>query len=128
MAEGFDLESFRASQAEVTHKPFPVKLGTEKVTTDDDGNDCDPYERDVIIHVPHQDDWTLEAQMKLGEGDLLTFITMLVGEDKLDLFFAHGWTTREFKALTDKMAESSGFQTGPTSQPPPGRGSTRPSS
>lgn len=117
---GFDLEQFRASQAEIQKAPFPVRLGSEKVSVDDDGNECEPYERDEIIEIPHPDYWSLEAQVKLGQGDMFGWIADLVGPANLERFWAAGFNMGEFRALQDAIGKWSGFTQGPSSPGPPG--------
>jgi hypothetical protein len=119
--ESFDLESFRASQAEIKKRPFPVRLGSEKVEPDDGG---EPYEQDVIIYVKPSGEWTLEAQAALaGSGDLMGFIRDLVGEDNFALMWSYGWNTDEFNALVDAVRAYSGFPQQGNSSVLPGRGS-----
>lgn len=122
---GFDLEQYRASQAEIQKASFPVRLGSEKVTVDGDGNECEPYEKDDIIDIPHPDYWSFEAQVKMAQGDLYGWIADLVGQTNLERFWAAGFTMGEFRALQDAIGRWSGFSQGPGSPLPPPSGSTR---
>jgi hypothetical protein len=117
---GFDLEQYRASRSEVKETPFPVRLGSEKYE-DDNG---ETHERDVIVNIPHWKEWSLESQLAASEGDQMAAIKLLVG-DNFDLFMSYGWNLAEFEQLNNELAAWAGFDRGPNSPGPPGRGSTR---
>jgi hypothetical protein len=113
---GFDLASYRAAQAEVTHQTFPVRLGTN-----DDGTEA-------IIEFPELRQWPLEAQEVLGRGDVVNGLIMLVGQDQAERFRAFHWTFGEFEALFEALSTWSGFEMGQPSARPPALGLTRRSS
>lgn len=117
VSSGFDLTSYRASQAEIAKETFPVKLG---VTKDENGN-----EHEETIQIPGIRDWPIEAQAKLGQGDIVGGITDLVGPEGAELFRAFNWTFGEFQALFEALSQWSGFQMGRPSVPQPVLGSTR---
>ena len=114
----FDLQAFRASQAEAVHEPFTVILGVAK---DDDGT-----EHNETIGIPPLKVWTLEAQGLMAEGDILGAFELVLGLESTDLFRKYQWKLGEFEALSDALGKWSGFKMGqPGSQRLPGHASIR---
>jgi hypothetical protein len=117
MGDGFDLSAYRAAHAEAIKETFPVKLGIAK---DDDGT-----EHAEEIMIPAIREWPIEAQSKIGQGDIVGGIEELVGPEGAELFQKYRWTFGEFEALFEALSKWSGFETGQPSQRLPGLGSIR---
>jgi hypothetical protein len=107
---GFDLAGYRAAHAEATHKTFPVKLGAHE---DEAGN--------VVVDViefPEQRQWSLDAQDKFAQGDVVGGFEILLGPEQWALFHSYDWRFGEVEALFEAVAKWSGFEMGQGSSPP----------